>query len=241
MSEIRCLSVARTDPGRVRAINEDAFLDRPDLGLWVVADGMGGHDAGDLASRLIVDELGRIRKPASGAALMAEVKTRVQSLNRQLRDEAQLRGPDSIIAATIVGLLVIDGFFACFWAGDSRLYLLRAGRLMQVTRDHSYVQELVDKGALTAEQAERHPQSNVVTRAVGAEDELELELKQARLLPEDTFLLCSDGLFKPVSAEGICDILIRVPFEAAPDALIAAALEGGGPDNVTAVLVKSVA
>ena len=237
----QCSSAVRTDPGKVRLINEDAYLSRPDLGLWAVADGMGGHDAGDFASKTIIEELGRIRKPDSGPALMAQVKARVQSANRQLREESRGRGPGAVIASTVVGLLLIDGYFACFWAGDSRLYLLRSGRLLQVTHDHSYVQELVDKGALSPEQAERHPQSNVVTRAVGADDELDLELRQSRLFPNDVFLLCSDGLSRPVDADQIAAILrLGGPPAAAVQALVEAALERGGPDNVTAVVVKSV-
>ena len=240
MAVTQCLSGARTDVGRVRRVNEDAYLDRPDLGLWVVADGMGGHDAGDVASRTIIEELAQIRRPATGPMLMAEVRARVLSANRQLREASRSRGPDSVIASTIVGLLVIDGYFASFWAGDSRLYLLRAGRMVQVTHDHSFVQDLVDQGALSPEQAERHPQSNVVTRAVGADDELDLALTQSRLFPNDTFLLCSDGLTRPVPVDRIARILqANAKPAAAADALVEAALEGGGPDNVTVVVVKS--
>ena len=239
MGTVRYLSTARSDRGKVRSINEDAFLDRPDLGLWVVADGMGGHDAGDLASGIVVEELGKVAPNRSGAALMAEVKARIRTANQRLRLEAQQRGPNSVIATTVVGLIIIDGFFACFWAGDSRLYLLRGGRLAQLTRDHSYVQELVDEGALNPEQAERHPHANVVTRAVGAEDDVELELKQGRLHPDDLFLLCTDGLFKPVAAQHICDILRTESFDRVADALVQAALENGGADNITAVVVKS--
>ncbi len=236
----RCMSAACSDVGRVRAVNEDSFLDRPDIGLWVVADGMGGHQAGDVASRLIVEELDRIRRPTHGPALMAEVKARIRRVNHLLLEEARSRGPDAVVASTVVGLLMIDGFFGCFWAGDSRLYLYRGGRLTQLTRDHSYVQDLVDAGVLTPEQAERHPQGNVVTRAVGAEADLRLDLKQGRSFANDVFLLCSDGLTRPVDPDSITAILSRVPLAESARALVDAALERGAPDNVTAVVVKNV-
>lgn len=240
MNEVRYAVAAVTDVGLVRSLNEDAYLERPDLGLWVVADGMGGHESGDLASRTIVEELARVRRPASAPALVAEVKAAVARANAALRQEALARGPEAVIASTVVGLLVIEGFFACFWAGDSRLYLLRAGRMSQVTRDHSLVQELVDEGVITEEEAQRHPRANVITRAVGGADELDLEFRQGRLFANDTFLLCSDGLTRPVPDPSIARLLGTLPVVQSARALVDAAIESGGPDNVTVVVVKSL-
>jgi protein phosphatase/serine/threonine-protein phosphatase Stp1 len=145
-----------------------------------------------------------------------------------------------MIASTIVILLIRGGHFACLWAGDSRAYLLRGGVLQQVTRDHSLVQELVDAGAITAEQAEHHPQANVITRAVGSFDELELDKVSGRLEPGDRFLLCSDGLCKTLDEAALTDILDGDGAAGPGVELIAAALERDVRDNVTAVVVDIV-
>ena len=170
-------SASLSEVGFVRKLNEDASLDRPDLGLWVVADGMGGHDSGDYASRLIVELLGEMPPPNSAGNLLSEIRNRLERANQMLRTKASDRGQDSIIASTVVVLMAYGEHFACLWAGDSRMYRLRDGEFLQVTHDHSHVQELVDVGVLSADEAESHPQANVVTRAVGADDALELDKK----------------------------------------------------------------
>ncbi len=136
---IRFQSWAATHPGAVRSHNEDSFVDRPDLGLWAVADGAGGHEAGEIASGMLKDALEAVPTGLSAAELLAQVRLRVERVHQALRDEAQRRGPRAIIASTLVVLLARDGHFACLWAGDSRIYLLRNGELAQVTRDHSLV------------------------------------------------------------------------------------------------------
>jgi serine/threonine protein phosphatase PrpC len=231
-------SASVSEVGSVRKLNEDAALDRPDLGLWVVADGMGGHDSGDYASRLIVDLLSDIPPPSSAGALLSEARHRIEQANRTLRDMAEERGPGTIIASTVVALLVHGEHFACLWAGDSRLYRLRDGEMLQVSHDHSHVQELVDIGVLSAAEADSHPQANVVTRAVGADDELALDKKHDRLQAGDIFLLCSDGLTGVVSDEGIADILRREEVDKAAQTLVDMALENGSRDNITVVGVK---
>jgi len=230
------LSAARTDVGKVRRLNEDACLDRPDLGLWAVADGMGGHDAGDIASRLIVEELDKVAPPADAATFLSEVKARLQRANGELRAEAARRGAGKVIASTVVALLVYGRHFACVWAGDSRLYLFRDER--QISRDHSHVQELVNLGLVRPEAARDHPQANVVTRAVGATDTLELEMRHERVLPNDVFLLCSDGLTKMLTDDEIEEILSRVAAPEAAQVLLDLALERGAVDNVTSVIVQ---
>lgn len=202
-------SAARSHTGKVRRHNEDSFLDRSDIGLWVVADGAGGHSAGDYASQCITAGLNGLPPPVSGAGFMAEVKARLLDVNRQLRSEAAARGRNVLIASTVVALLIFGRHFAYVWAGDSRLYLLRNAQFHALTRDHSHVRDLVDRGLLSEEAAVNHPHANIVTRAVGADDDLDLEIKQDRLLPGDTFLLCSDGLTKLLTDAELHNILAR--------------------------------
>ena len=234
----RCLSASSTHVGMVRKLNEDAYLDRPDLGLWAVADGMGGHDAGDLASRLIVESLDRIPPPANAPTFLSQVKAQLVEANRELRAEAARLGADRIVASTVVVLLTYNHHFACVWAGDSRLYLWRGSELRQITRDHSHVQEMVDIGVLTPEEAQHHPQANVVTRAVGATDALDFEMRHERIQPNDLFLLCSDGLTKMLSDGDIAELLARTAITEAAAALVDNALARGATDNVTTVVVQ---
>jgi serine/threonine-protein phosphatase Stp1 len=232
----RFVSWAVTHPGAVRRHNEDSFVDRPDLGLWAVADGAGGHDAGEVAAAMLKQALEGIPAGLAAGALMAEVRARVEGVHQALRAEAAKRGPRSIIASTLVVLLVQGGEVACLWAGDARAYRLRDGQLLQMTRDHSLVQALVDAGAITASEAERHPRANVITRAVGAEDALELEEVRQGLAAGDRFLLCSDGLNKAVP-EAELAVLLAGPLPA--ERLVDAALARRASDNVTVVAIAA--
>jgi protein phosphatase/serine/threonine-protein phosphatase Stp1 len=230
---------ALTDVGAVRKHNEDNMLSRPDLGLWVVADGAGGHDSGEVASGMIVAELDRLPRHLSGAELLSEVRITLSRVHEALRQEAASRGPHAMIASTFVSLILRDRHFACLWAGDSRAYLLRGGALSQISRDHSLVQELVDSGNLAAEDAEHHPHANVITRAVGADSEtLELDKVIGQCEPGDRFLLCSDGLSKTLSDAELASLLAAPDGVPPPELLIAAALAHGVNDNVTAVVVE---
>jgi serine/threonine protein phosphatase PrpC len=236
ISQAHLQSAARSHVGHVRELNEDACLARPDLGIWAVADGMGGHDSGDYASALIVRELGRVRRPTSARELLHDVDQTLARCNRALLERAR---DGELSGSTIVALLVFEGNYAAIWAGDSRLYRLRHGRLEQLTRDHSYVQELVDSGKLTPQQARAHPLANRITRAIGADIELRLDVVDGRLEPEDRFLLCSDGLTGMVGNEAIAAIIADTDPEAAADRLIEAALAAGGSDNVTTIVVRN--
>ena len=230
-------SVACSHVGLVRHHNEDSFLERPDLGLWVVADGMGGMTAGDVASQSIVTALNAIVRPMGGADLLHEVRSRVDATNAELRQLAAQRGSEVVIGSTIAGLIVSSGHFACFWAGDSRVYRLRSGELDRLTRDHSLVQEMVDAGLLLPENAERHPNASVIQRAVGVEDQLNLECVHARVLAGDTFLLCSDGLTRMVSDEELEAHLASGSINKVCKTLLGLVLSRGAKDNVTMVLV----
>jgi len=233
---MRFQSWAASHPGAVRSHNEDAFVDRPDLGLWAVADGAGGHDAGEVASGMLKDALDALPAGLSASELLSQVRLRVGEVHQALREEAARRGPHAMIASTLVVLLARDGHFACLWAGDSRVYLLRGGTLAQVTRDHSLVQELVDAGAITAEEADGHPRANVITRAVGAAEALELDKVSNRLAAGDRFLLCSDGLNKTLSDAELAGLMAD-PGPA--DRLLAEALERRATDNITVVAVEA--
>lgn len=234
----RFRSWSATHAGTVRTRNEDNFVNRPDLGVWAVADGAGGHQAGDVAARMVTDALAEVPRGLAASELLAEVRLRITQAHDSIRAEAARRGANAILATTIVALLAHRDYFACLWAGDSRAYLLRGGRLTLVSHDHSLVQELVDAGALRPEEALSHPRSNVITRAVGADfSTLELDKKTDRLRPGDRFLLCSDGLSKTLPESELLRLLATEGGSPA-ESLIAAALERRADDNVTAVTVE---
>jgi serine/threonine-protein phosphatase Stp1 len=234
MAAGRFMSRSATHTGTVRDHNEDALLDRPDLGLWAVADGAGGHARGDVAARMVVEALEAIPSNLAAAEMLAEVRQRISEAHANLR---AVHGgePDDISATTVVVLIARGEHYACLWAGDSRGYLLRDGLFEQITRDHSVVQELLDAGTITPEQADGHPSANVITRAVGAQNEVELEKVTSRLRPGDRVLLCSDGLCKAVPDAELARLLAGSPEV---DRLIEAALAHAGRDNVTAVSIE---
>lgn len=228
----RLASMAATHPGAVRPRNEDALLERPDIGLWVVADGAGGHGAGDVASNAIVAAMGVIPPGLAAAELLAQVRLRLAAVHQELQEEAARRGPGRILASTVVVMLARGEHFAMLWAGDSRAYLLRQGTLSRVTKDHSLVQELVDQGTLREEEAESHPQANVITRAIGAHGELELDKVSGRIVEGDRFLLCTDGLFKTMAEAEIAALL---GAGADVQAIVTEAVGRGARDNVSAI------
>jgi len=231
-------SAVRTHIGMVRQRNEDAVLDRAEIGLWAVADGAGGHERGDYASACIVEALAAIDAAFSGARLVQEVRTRLSRVNNELRAKATVLGPNALICTTVVALLIDAGEARVLWAGDSRLYLMRAGRLRQLTRDQSYVQDLVDRGEITPEEAARHPLSNIVTNLVGGSDELIFEERNKRLETGDILLLCSDGLSGSVNDAEIAEVLSAYRVSTAADRLIECALAQGARDNISVVVIE---
>ena len=238
MEQFRAWAV--THPGTVRDHNEDVYVNRPDLGLWAVADGAGGHDAGEVASGLIAIALDSIPPELSAEETLTQVRMRMAATHAALRERAARQG-HGMIASTVVVLIARHGHFACLWAGDSRAYLLRGEALARVTRDHSLVLELVDGGQITDAEAENHPRANVITRAVGAEvDMVELDKVTDRLVDGDRFLLCSDGLCKALSDPEMLAILRAHDAEPAAERLVAAALARNARDNVTAVVLEVV-
>ena len=210
----RFRSAAATHEGALRQRNEDNYVNRPDLGLWAVADGAGGHQAGDVAARIATDMLEAIPPGLDAAELLVEVRDRIARAHEELWMEAMRRGPQSMLATTIVVLLASEDYFACLWAGDSRAYLMRDRQLRQLTHDHSLVQELFDTGAISAEEAERHPSANILTQAIGGEY-LEPDKVTDRLLSGDRFLLCSDGLHKTLPEPVLAELLREAGDDAA--------------------------
>ncbi len=225
-----------THIGKVRKANEDAWMARPDLGIWAVADGMGGHQRGDVASRTIVDHLARIHAPADARSLRRDVDEALARADAELKAAAEATG--EISASTVVALLVFGAHFAVLWAGDSRAYRLRNGALERLTRDHSLVQELVDSGALSAEDAAIHPLRNQLTRGIGTSAELQVEGRQGEIRAGDSFLLCSDGLTGHLSDDDIAAVIAASSPDQACRKLVERTLAAGASDNVSVVMVS---
>jgi protein phosphatase len=225
-----------THAGLQREANEDAILTDPSGALWAVADGMGGYGHGDVAADMVIDHLSRLPHDGTGAAGVAAA---LAEANRAIRVHARATGI-AAMGATAVALLISGPVASVVWAGDSRAYLLREGRLRRLTRDHSVVQDLIERGRLRPEEAEDHPQGHIVTRAVGATDELEAESRELALARGDVILLASDGLTRCVPEPEIAALLgaSREP-ETACRRLVEAALEHGAPDNVSVIVVAA--
>lgn len=238
LGAFKFLSVGRTHVGCVRTLNEDAFLNRPDIGLWAVADGMGGHEGGEVASAAVIEALSAVSNFTTAYAFRDAAAQALNDVNSRLLDLAADRGT---MGSTVVTLLAHEGHYACLWAGDSRAYLYRQGALKRVTRDHSIVQEMVDAGAISEERARVHPRSNVITRAVGARDDLGLESVFGPIHAGDRFLLCSDGLTGVITDREIAEAMIRAPLEAAAERLLDHALARGAPDNVSLIHIAAEA
>jgi serine/threonine protein phosphatase PrpC len=231
-------SIARTHVGHVRAQNEDRYVDRPDIGLWAIADGMGGPGGGDIAADTLAQFLTHVPRAGSGKQLLTDVRSAILGANRTLIERALKASNGAMFGSTIVSLLTYQDFYICLWAGDSRAYLLRNNKLKRITTDHSVVQEMIDDGRLSPEQARTHARSNVITRAVGVADELDLDMEHGRLQPGDIFLLCSDGLTGMVEDREIESVLRASSPDVAGDWLLDTVLDRGARDNVTFVLVE---
>ena len=222
--------------GCVRDHNEDNYLVEQQAGLWVVADGMGGHEAGEVASASIVDHLATIGIASSAPDLRARFEDRLSRANAEIRNISRSRG--ITIGSTFAALLAMDGRFAGLWAGDSRIYLVRGGAISQISRYHTEVQELLDRGMISAEEALTWPRRNVITHAIGVSDELVIDFQQGELMPGDVFVLGTDGLTAHVSDAEIEAAVKSAPPQAACEKLLEMVLARGGTDNVTIVLVR---
>ncbi len=226
-----------THTGLRREHNEDTYYADADMGLWLVADGMGGHEHGEIASALARDTL--VQEVSSGTPLASAV----QAADAEIIQHSSRKSESLPMGTTIVALRVAgESDYEVCWVGDSRIYLWNGG-LKQISQDHSYVQELIAQGAITQEQARTHPHRNVVTQALGVTDpqSLRVETLRGKLDPGMQILLCSDGLTEEVDDTQIASVLSRSDLSAQEcvDHLILAALDGGGSDNVTVILVRS--
>jgi protein phosphatase len=231
-------SVALSNTGLVRSHNEDSFLDQPERGLWAVADGMGGHARGDLASSMVVDALNQLQPASSLSESIAAARDCLLAVNGKLRAEAYSQNV-SIIGSTVVALIAHDQQCACLWAGDSRIYLCRDHNLQQLTRDHSQIEELKSMGHLTPDMLANLPSRNLITRAVGAHEMLEIDHETIEVHDGDMFLLCSDGLSNEVTDDEMCNALASGNCRLAAEALMNLALMRGGRDNISIVVVRA--
>ena len=233
--DISCAGIS--DVGTVRKVNEDNYIIRRRLCLWAVADGMGGHARGDYASETVVSYLNHVRPWALPRQLMHDVVARLEDANRVLQSAAASDG-STAIGSTVICMLALETQGIIVWAGDSRAYRVRDQRIEQLSKDHSVVEELVDAGLLKREDAEDHPHAHVLTRAIGAAEELDLDFETIDLKNGDRYLLCSDGLTRMVSDPEILQIMLQQrDADAACRVMIDLALERGASDNVTALVV----
>jgi PPM family protein phosphatase len=244
-----------SDPGLKRSSNEDSYSTRPDVGLFVVADGMGGHVAGEIASRVAVEAIEAFIQDTAGAdknrtwpfpfdahlsfeanRLKAAFRLANRRIASAIADSQDLRGMATTASAVLVG----DDTACLGHVGDSRVYVLRAGALEQITNDHSWVEEQVRAGILTPGAARQHPWRNVVTRALSGGEDPEVDVTDVTPAPGERYLLCSDGLFAVVPDERIAEILKQrgVPLDAICRNLVETANEAGGPDNITALVLE---
>ena len=227
---VRFDSAGTTHPGHHRSENQDAYASRPEIGLWAVADGMGGHSSGHLASRATADALAGLAPRATFPELVRAVREALEQVNGYLQSLSRRAVNPTVIGTTVVVLVVRDGAAVCLWAGDSRLYRLRAGVLEQLSSDHSELVEPAVGG---------NGSSNVITRALGGHDDIDLDQVTFDVQPGDRFLLCSDGLYRELDDHDIAATLQAGDAAAAVAALLEQALRGEAADNITAVVVDA--
>ena len=238
MVQTRWLSSAATHCGAVRNMNEDAFLNRDNDGLWVVADGMGGHDAGEVASEMITASLARVNVEQPLADVVDSLEDSLLEVHQKIRAYSRTHCEGRTMGSTVVTFLLRESVGVCMWAGDSRLYRYRNHRLQQISDDHSQVNEMLARGMITEEEARSHPASNVITRAVGASETLYVDITLVEVQPGDVYLLCSDGLYGAISESLIVRYLRGGDMQASTQGLIEEALRAGARDNVTVITVQ---
>lgn len=231
------LSASLSHVGCVRSVNEDACLEMPEYLLWVVADGMGGHQAGDVASRTVIDHARAVSFDPAFSSFVEQVENQLLGAHGALRQMHRETG--RVSGSTVIALLCHSRQGLLMWAGDSRAYLSRQGTLYQLTRDHSFVEELQAMGGITPEEARNHPRANVITRAVGAGEDLVLDLDIFEMQEGDRVLLCSDGLYKELEDQEIGTIMAREasPAQIVGD-LVGSCLDRQARDNVTVIMVQ---
>jgi protein phosphatase len=231
-------SVSFSHRGGRRKHNEDAFLERPDQAVWVVADGMGGYAAGDIASRLICDAVADAMKHSSRSLSATVLERALYRANERIEQYGKDKLGGEILGSTVVALLLESDRYHLFWAGDSRCYRSRGGSLTQLSRDHSQVMDMVDKGLLKLEEAEKHPLAHVITRALGVDATTEVEYQTGEMQRGDGFMLCSDGVSKEFSQHELAALVNGGHMEDASLAIMHSALVKECNDNITCIIVK---
>jgi serine/threonine-protein phosphatase Stp1 len=238
VQDLKFHSAGRTHVGKVRTCNEDAFIDRGSVGLWAVSDGMGGLRSGDVASGMIVSALEKLEPANSGSLSDGRVRETLGRVNEELRKIGAGQEGRGTMGATVTALLVNGNKFNCLWAGDSRAYRLRNGRLEQLTRDHRYVQELLDAGVIGEMAARQHPKRHVITRAIGVEATVKLDSVDGDIRAGDIFMLSTDGVTAVCDDEDLRQMISSsANLDAACDEIVSVCLAGGAPDNLTLVLI----
>ena len=231
-------SSAATHVGMVRKVNQDSHAERSDIGVWAVADGMGGHEAGEVASATVTDAIKNLQPNEDIVEMLAAVEQSIMSANLELTQQAASYDSQRVPGSTIVVLIINGDKGAVVWAGDSRIYRRRNQLVTQLTRDHSHVQDLVEQGVILESEAESHPMANVITRAVGISEPLELDSLWIEVESGDQFLLCSDGLSRLVTIEELQSMMGNKNSEEVTQSLLHTALVRGARDNVTLICVK---
>jgi serine/threonine protein phosphatase PrpC len=230
-------SFGGTHQGRVRPINEDRFLCRGDFGVFVVADGMGGHAHGDIASSAIVQSVNDGMSNLSHDKQLDFFARSIVHANDAIRDISHTNG-NIMIGSTMVGLVASEDRFSVMWTGDSRVYLLRDYKIGQLTTDHTEAELLLREGSITAEQAKNWPRKNTIVHAIGVNDRPHIETTNGTIRPSDVFVLCTDGLTKHLTDEEIRVVALSNSAKAACVEMIRVTLERGGTDNVSVIVVK---
>ncbi len=230
----------QTHCGNVRRNNEDAVLTLKHYPLFAVADGMGGHQAGEVASQLLIDRLRTIKLDAELPIAARQVEQSILASNADIIDYSERHLHGETMGTTVVAMLSHQSRGVCLWAGDSRLYRLRGGQLQQLTEDHSYVAELVKAGSLQPEQAAHHPSANILTRTVGVRPSLSLDRVDFDLASGDTFLLCSDGLYNEVDNDELQSTLQAPEIHRASTRLLNLCLNRDARDNVSFIIARAL-
>ena len=238
---INWVTGSKTDRGMVREVNEDALLVREDIGLWAVADGLGGHAVGDVASKMLTESLSELVNERRVSDIVEHAEDQLILANERILEYTDIMLDNATMGSTVVSLIIRDRVGICLWVGDSRLYRLRNNELRQLSRDHSQVQEWIDQGLIRPEEGENHPQGNVITRAVGVDQQLYVDVTVFDTQVGDSYLLCSDGLYNVLDRETMSQCLAQPDPQGSVDQLMSLALGQGAPDNVSIVVVKGEA
>jgi len=236
-NEIRWCSCGRTHVGMTRKINQDAFVNLHDKCLWAVADGMGGHLDGGIASAEVVNSLKLFEPEKTIGLTVKKIYQQLNEVNDALIEQAAVYGNNQVIGSTVAILYAKQQYCVVMWSGDSRIYLFRREVLKQLTRDHNNESKLLAEG-LSPDKIKFHPYAQTLTHAIGGEQEVYLDAQIQETKHDDVFLLCSDGLNKEVSDSEIEEVLRQLPYQEAMHHLMELALQRGARDNITIVLVK---